>query len=78
MTLLAFDQLQGAGPRIGTVVSVATLTIGVSVLAHGLSAQPIAAWYARRLKAADTRAFELVDVPEVPERHTILGGPLRQ
>jgi hypothetical protein len=54
------------------------MTIAGSVLAHGLSAQPIAEWYARRLKAAGGYPVELVDMPEVPERHTILGGPLRQ
>ncbi|MGZ3666336.1 MAG: cation:proton antiporter domain-containing protein, partial [Ktedonobacterales bacterium] len=76
-TLLALDQLQSAGQPIEILVSVATWTIGASVLAHGLSAQPISAWYARRLKAAGSRSPELVDVPEVSERHTILGGPLR-
>jgi NhaP-type Na+/H+ or K+/H+ antiporter len=75
-TLLAFDQLQRAGQPIHFVVSVATWTIAASVLAHGLSAQPVSAWYARRLNAAGGEPVELVDVPEVPERHTILGGPL--
>lgn len=77
-TLLAFDQLQSAGQPIDTLLSAATWTIGASVVAHGLSAQPISAWYARRLQASGSQPAELVDVPEVPERHTILGGPLRQ
>jgi sodium/hydrogen antiporter len=76
-TLLAFDELQSAGRPVETLVAVAGWTIAASVLVHGLSAQPIAAWYARRLKAAGGEPVELVDVPEVPERHAILGGPLR-
>jgi NhaP-type Na+/H+ or K+/H+ antiporter len=77
-TLLALDQLHRAGHPIDLVVAVATWTIAASVLTHGLSAQPVSAWYARRLRAAEGETVELVDVPEVPERHTILGGPLRQ
>lgn len=75
-TLLAFDELQSASRPVETIVAVAAWTIAASVLAHGLTAQPIAAWYARRLKAAGGAPLELVDVPEVPERHIILGGPL--
>ena len=77
-TLLAFDQLQQAGRPIEILVSVATWTITLSVVAHGLSARPIAAWYARRLAAASGHPVELVKVTEVPERHNILGGPLRR
>lgn len=77
-TLLAFDQLQQAGRPIDILVSVATWTITLSVVAHGLSARPIATWYARRLDAASGHPVELVKVAEVPERHTILGGPLRR
>jgi sodium/hydrogen antiporter len=77
-TLLAFDQLQSAGRPVDTLLAIAVWTIALSVLAHGLSAQPIATWYAARLKARDEQLVELLDVPDVPERHTILGGPLRQ
>lgn len=76
-TLLAFDELQTAGRPVETLVAVAGWTIVASVLAHGLSAQSVAVWYASRLKAAGGEPVELVDVPEVPERHVILGGPLR-
>jgi NhaP-type Na+/H+ or K+/H+ antiporter len=76
-TLLAFDELRTASQPVETLVAVAGWTIAASVLAHGLSAQPIAAWYARRLKAAGGELVELADVPETPERHVILGGPLR-
>jgi sodium/hydrogen antiporter len=77
-TLLAYDQLEHANRSVETLLSVAGWTIAASVLAHGLSAQPIAVWYARRLKLARGASVELVDVPDVPERHIILGGPLRR
>jgi hypothetical protein len=51
---------------------VVTWTILLSVLAHGLSAQPLAAWYARRLKGALPTAPELVDVPDVHVRSDVL------
>jgi hypothetical protein len=34
------------------------------VVLHGVSAVPLANWYARRLKTADPAAPELVTVPE--------------
>jgi NhaP-type Na+/H+ or K+/H+ antiporter len=74
-TLLAFDQLQRAGQPTDNLLAVATVTIAASVLAHGLSAQPIAAWYARRLSAAGGRPIELIEVPELPARHSLLDGP---
>jgi NhaP-type Na+/H+ or K+/H+ antiporter len=74
-TLLAFDQLQRAGRPVNTLLAVATVTIAASVLAHGLSAQPIAVWYARRLSAAGDNPIELMAVPEMPARHPLLGGP---
>jgi NhaP-type Na+/H+ or K+/H+ antiporter len=64
-TLLAFEELTSAGEPIGTLVAVATWTILLSVFAHGLSARPLASWYARRLKAADVSQAELTEVPEL-------------
>ena len=43
------------------MVAVATWTILLSVVVHGLTAQPLAAWYARRLAAAEGRPAELVE-----------------
>jgi NhaP-type Na+/H+ or K+/H+ antiporter len=68
-TLLAFLRLEQAGQPIDTLEAVATWTILLSVLAHGLSAQPLSAWYARRLKAAGGQPVELVEPPETPPRH---------
>ena len=68
-TLLAFVRLEQAGQPIDTLEAVATWTILLSVLAHGLSAQPLSAWYARRLKAAGGKPVELDEHPEKRQRH---------
>ena len=70
--ILAFDSLTGAGKEAGLLGSVVAWTILLSVLAHGLSAQPLAAWYARRLKSAPADAPELIDVPEIQVRSDVL------
>jgi len=68
-TLLAFVRLEQAGQPIDTLLAVATWTILLSVLAHGLSAQPLSAWYARRLKAGGGKPVELVEHSERRQRH---------
>ena len=60
-TLLAFVAFEEAGRSVTTLVAVATWTILLSVVVHGLTAQPLAAWYARRLEAAKGRPAELVE-----------------
>jgi NhaP-type Na+/H+ or K+/H+ antiporter len=70
-TLLAFDELTAAGKPIDTVVAVATWTILLSVFAHGLSARPLSAWYARRLKAADATQVELAEMSELRPRRRL-------
>jgi hypothetical protein len=62
-TLLAFVRLEQAGRPIDTLEAVATWTILLSVPAHGLSAQPLAAWYARRLKAAGANPSNWSSIP---------------
>jgi NhaP-type Na+/H+ or K+/H+ antiporter len=69
---LAFEQV-GRGPTL--LENVATWTILLSVLAHGLTAQPLAAWYARRLHAAGAPLPELTPLPELRPRHHVLGHP---
>jgi NhaP-type Na+/H+ or K+/H+ antiporter len=76
--LLAFDSLTGAGKEAGLLASVVAWTILLSVLAHGLSAQPLAAWYARRLKGAPADAPELIDVPEIQVRSDVLLSTTRK
>jgi NhaP-type Na+/H+ or K+/H+ antiporter len=71
-TLLAYLSLTESGQPADLLVAIATWTILLSVLLHGLTAQPLAAWYARRLGAAarpDAQPLaELVDVPAAPVR----------
>lgn len=76
-TLLAFMTLKEAGRPIDLLVSTATWTILLSVLAHGLSAQPLSAWYARRLAGAGVPLAELRELPELRERLNILRGSHR-
>ena len=73
-TLLALERFQEAGRPIDALVATATWTILLSVVAHGLSAKPLAAWYAHRLKAASKAHAELVEMPELRPRRSVLGG----
>ncbi len=70
--IMAFNSLVEGGKEASLLASIVTWTILLSVLAHGLSAQPLASWYARRLKTAPTDAPEFVDVPEVQVRSDVL------
>lgn len=73
-TLLAFDQLEAVGQPIDTLVAVATWTILLSVLLHGLSAQPLSRWYAHRLAAVGDKSTELVEFSELRKRHHVFTG----
>ena len=77
-TLLALVDLQAAGRPVDTLVVTATWTILFSVILHGLTAQPLSAWYARRLGAARGPLTELMELPELRRRHTALLGTHRQ
>ena len=70
--IMAVDALAESSAESGLLAAVVTWTILLSVLAHGLSARPLAAWYARRLKTAPAAAPELVDVPEFHGRSDVL------
>jgi sodium/hydrogen antiporter len=59
-TLIAVEELHGTGSIPDAVTELATWTILLSVLAHGLSAGPLARIYGRRVKAAG-------DIPELAE-----------
>ena len=73
-TLLALLELEAAGRPIDTLVVTATWTIVLSVVLHGLTAQPLSAWYARRLRAASREHAELMELPELRVRHKALLG----
>jgi sodium/hydrogen antiporter len=71
-TLIAFDAL-GGGPVARSLAEVTTWTILLSVVAHGLSSGPLAAWYGRRLAAAPPGTPELEAVaPSRPRRRSLL------
>ena len=74
-TLMAFLEFADAGRPIDTLVAVAGWTILLSVVAHGLSAVPLSAWYARRLATATEPPVELADMAELPGRRGVLAGP---
>jgi NhaP-type Na+/H+ or K+/H+ antiporter len=59
-TLIAVEELHGAGAGAGAIAEIATWTILLSVVAHGLSAEPLARIYGRRLREAG-------DIPELTE-----------
>jgi NhaP-type Na+/H+ or K+/H+ antiporter len=71
--LLAANKLIEAGETAEPLATVVTLTVLASVFAHGLSAQPLANWYARRLEAAEDAHAELAELPEMPSRPRLLG-----
>lgn len=67
--LMAVDALMGAEMEHQLLGSVVTWAILLSVMAHGLSAQPLASWYARRLTSAPPDIPEMEDVPEIRPRN---------
>jgi NhaP-type Na+/H+ or K+/H+ antiporter len=76
-TLLAYEEIHGIGPT-ATLVGVTTWTILLSVLAHGLSAGPLAALYARRLSGAPAGLPELAESTGVHTRRRSLHDPSRR
>ncbi len=76
--ILAFDALAGADKEASLLAAVVTWTIFLSVLAHGLSAQPLSKWYAKRLQTASPASPELIDVPEVQVRKDVLVSRVHQ
>jgi NhaP-type Na+/H+ or K+/H+ antiporter len=73
-TLIALESFREVGRPEETLIAAATWTILLSVLAHGISALPLSAWYARRLEAAKGEVAELADAPELPPRRRFLTG----
>ncbi|MGZ7134039.1 MAG: cation:proton antiporter [Halobacteriota archaeon] len=67
LMLVALEEpaLAPVAPQIATIVLV---TVILSVFAHGISAQPGASLYARKVAAMDADAPELRDVSQLPAR----------
>ena len=64
-TLMAYESFHEAGRGFDILADTAAWTILLSVVLHGISAVPLANWYARRLERADPAAPELVVLPEL-------------
>jgi NhaP-type Na+/H+ or K+/H+ antiporter len=65
------------GKPLDLLVAVASWTILLSVLTHGISAKPLSFWYSRRLAKATEPLAELKELPELRERRRFLKGPSR-
>ena len=75
--ILGLDGLEEAGVASGPLASVVAWTVLLSVVLHGLSAGPLAAWYGRRTKALPEDALELVDEVEPRPPRVHWGGEYR-
>ena len=67
LTVLETDKVAG----VGTIYTVAMITVFMSVLAHGISAAPIADWYGGYISKLDKKGIataETTMVPEIPTR----------
>jgi NhaP-type Na+/H+ or K+/H+ antiporter len=67
-TLMAYESFHEASRPFDTLAAVATWTILLSVVLHGLSAGPLADRYARRLETAEGAVPELMEMPELGRR----------
>ena len=63
--LMAFEATHEAQAPADLLLSITGWTIGLSVLLHGVSALPLANWYARRIKDLAPDAPEMVEVEEL-------------
>ena len=66
--LIAFESIHEAGLSAEFSVQTAGWTILLSLVLHGISAVPLASWYARRLETAEPDTLELAEVPELGVR----------
>jgi NhaP-type Na+/H+ or K+/H+ antiporter len=73
-TLMVVLQFEEARSPTSPVLQVATWTVLLSVLAHGLSAGPLAERYGRRLATGDPLHPEGKDLPELPARRSSLSA----
>jgi NhaP-type Na+/H+ or K+/H+ antiporter len=62
-TLIALEDFRGTDVDL-PLLEIATWTILLSVILHGISARPLAKEYGSHIRAGDPAAPELVDVPE--------------
>jgi NhaP-type Na+/H+ or K+/H+ antiporter len=62
---MAYESFHEAGIGFDTLADTAAWTILLSVVLHGISAVPLANWYARRLETAGATAPELSELLEL-------------
>ena len=74
-TLLVIEELGGTTSVGMPLFQIATWTILLSVILHGLSARPLAAAYGRRIRAEDPTAPELVELPQPRVRRHLSRPP---
>jgi len=72
-TFLALDTLRSVGPVPDLLVQVATWTVFLSVIVHGLSAGPLARLYARRIAVWGGGRFESMEITEPRQRRRGIG-----
>jgi NhaP-type Na+/H+ or K+/H+ antiporter len=69
--LLATGAFEEAGRTMQPMALLVTLTVTISVFAHGFSARPIVNWYSGRLDDAEEDHIELAEMPELPARRRL-------
>jgi NhaP-type Na+/H+ or K+/H+ antiporter len=72
--LIAYEAIHAAQSPTEDLLAAAGWTILLSVFLHGLSALPLANWYARRLENANPQSPELIDLPEIPAKRKTMAG----
>jgi NhaP-type Na+/H+ or K+/H+ antiporter len=65
-TLIAFESLQHGGIASDWLVEVASWTILLSILTHGVTARPLAAWYGRKVAEGEAEHFSPPEILEEP------------
>jgi len=73
-TLIAMESFNEAGRKIEILVGMAVWTILLSVFLHGLTAVPLANWYANRLQRAAADSPELKMITEIKTHRRKLAG----
>jgi NhaP-type Na+/H+ or K+/H+ antiporter len=76
-TLIAFETLEQGDIASERLVEVATWTVFISVIAHGLTAGPLARWYGRKVADEPVEQVEggTHQDPAVPRSLTVRGRP---
>jgi NhaP-type Na+/H+ or K+/H+ antiporter len=68
--VLSSLEFEAAGPD-ELVLSIVTLTVALSVLLHGATAEPIARWLAHRTSQLPAGVPEMLEVPHMRSRHRL-------